>query len=56
MAVIISRKQAVNRVEGQNMVVAVRQRCVSMAVVDQDVVGGAVEHLSLVGCRSEGNG
>jgi len=56
MAVIISRKQAVNRVEGQNMVVAVRQRCVSTAVVDRHVVEGVMEHFLSAGCRSEGIG
>jgi len=56
MAVIVSRKQAVNRVEGQNTVVAVHQRCVNMAVEDRHVVGGVMEHFSSEECRNEGNG
>lgn len=56
MAVIISRKQVGSRVEGLSMVVAVLQRCVSMVVVDQDVVEGAIEYSSLEECRIEGNG
>ena len=56
MAVLTSRKQGVSRVEGQNMVVAVRQRCVSTAVVDRHVVGAVMKHFLSAGCRSEGIG
>jgi hypothetical protein len=56
MAVTISRKQVVSRVEGSSMVVAVLQRCVNMAVADQDGVGGAIGCSSREGCRIEGNG
>ena len=56
MATTISRKQVVSRVAGSSMVVAVRRRCVSMAVADQDGVGGAIGCSSLEGCRIEGNG
>ena len=43
MVVIISRKQAVGRVEGQSMVVVALRRCWNMAVVDQHVVVGVAE-------------
>jgi hypothetical protein len=51
---IISRKQVAIRFVDSNRAVVVRQCCVNMAVVDQHVVRGVVEHLLSVECHNEG--
>jgi hypothetical protein len=56
LVAIISRKQVAIRFADSNRAVVVRQCCVNMAVVDQHVVRGVVEHLLSVGCHNEGIG